>query len=114
MRVHFGFSEDKKQMTAPTKNPQAIPKAFLDSVFPIGMICLWSGDEIPYKWILYIFEHYILTSSCCIYICTNTHANLQRHGTVQTVIRLIDTLTFPQSTYNLRHYIGALLILTLI
>ncbi len=43
----------------------------------------------------------------------NTHANLKRHGTVQTVIRLIDALTYPQSTYNLRHYIGALLILTL-
>ncbi len=44
----------------------------------------------------------------------NTHANLKRHNTVQTVIRLIDTLTFLQSTYTLRHYIGAILIMTLI
>ena len=72
MSVHFGFSEDKKQVLsggklstdldadnwailnvpAPMKSHQAIPKAFLDSVIPIGIICLWSGDVVPYKWAL--------------------------------------------------------------
>ena len=66
------FSEDKKtvlsggklsgdlnadnwailNVPAPMKSHQAIPKAFLDSVIPIGIICLWSGDEIPHKWAL--------------------------------------------------------------
>ena len=42
----------------------------------------------------------------------NTHANLKRHGTAQTMILLTDTLTLLQSTYNLRLYVKTLLIMT--
>ena len=72
MSVHFGFSEEKKpglsggkltedldadncailNVPTPIKSHQAIPKAFLDSINPLGIICLWSGDVVPHKWSL--------------------------------------------------------------
>ena len=38
--------------TVVTRKRQPIPKAFLDSIIPIGIICLWSGYVVPYKWSL--------------------------------------------------------------
>ena len=72
MSVNCGHSEDKKpvlngrklngdldaanwailNVPAPTKSHQAIPKAFLGSVIPIGIIYMWSDDRIPPKWSL--------------------------------------------------------------